>query len=346
MVLNGILYLPDYANSRILGFTTFPTTNNASAAFALGQPGLTTNAVGTGAGQMTRPQSVKAGNGKLLVSDYGNSRVLIWNTPPTTSGAPADVVVGQAGFGTDTKATTRTGLSAPESIEVAAGKLIVADSNNNRVLIWNSIPTTNGAPADLVLGQGDFTHGKQNDDNQDGTADLAPTARTMNYPCGLWSDGTRLIVCDSRNNRILLWTSFPTSNFQPANLVIGQNDFAHNAFNDDAQTGTNGSAPTSRTLRFPYFIASNGTQLYVGDTGNHRILIWDAIPASNFSPANRLLGQTDFTHGQANDDNQDGVADATPSARTMAGTGGLYLFGTKLLASDYSNSRCLIFDLP
>jgi hypothetical protein len=107
MVLNGILYLPDYANSRILGFTTFPTTNNASAAFALGQPGLTTNAVGTGAGQMTRPQSVKAGNGKLLVSDYGNSRVLIWNTPPTTSGAPADVVVGQAGFGTDTKATTR-----------------------------------------------------------------------------------------------------------------------------------------------------------------------------------------------------------------------------------------------
>jgi len=30
---------------------------------------------------------------------------------------------------------------------------MVADTQNNRVLIWNSIPTQNNQPADLVLGQ-------------------------------------------------------------------------------------------------------------------------------------------------------------------------------------------------
>ena len=38
---------------------------------------------------------------------------------------------------------------------------MVADTDNNRVLIWNSIPTTNGANADLVLGQDNFTTVRQ-----------------------------------------------------------------------------------------------------------------------------------------------------------------------------------------
>lgn len=346
LFLNGILYLADYGNNRILGFNGIPTASNASAAFVLGQADFATTAQGAAANQLKGPQSIKAYGGKFFVSDYGNSRVLIWNTPPTSTAVPADVVLGQAGFGTNDPATTRTGLKFPESIEVVNGKLIVGDSGNSRVLIWNTIPTTSGAPADLVLGQGDFTHGKQNDDNQDGNEDATPTARTMNYPCGIWSDGTRLIVCDSSNNRVLVWNTFPTSSFQPADRVLGQGDFTHKAFNDDAQAGTNGTAPTARTLNFPYFITSNGTQLYVGDAGNNRVLIYDNLPTTNFAPANRVLGQNDFIHGTQNDDNQDGVADAAPSARTFWGIGGLHLAGTKLLVSSYSNQRCLVFDNP
>ena len=38
-----------------------------------------------------------------------------------------------------------------------ASSVVVADTNHNRVLIWNRIPTINNQPADVVVGQPDFT---------------------------------------------------------------------------------------------------------------------------------------------------------------------------------------------
>ena len=228
-------------------------------------------------------------------------------------------------------------------MEAVGGKLIVADSNNNRVLIWNTIPTTNGAPADVVLGQGDFTHNTANDDNQDGVADAAPTARTLYYPSGIWSDGTRLIVADGNNNRILIWNTFPTSNFAPADVVLGQGDFTHSTHNDDNQDGVADATPTARTLYYPYFLDSNGTQLFVTDSDNNRVLIWNSIPTVSFTPANGVLGQGDFTHNAANDDNQDGVADAAPTARTLFFPAGVHIFGKTLIIADYDNYRYLIY---
>ena len=34
--------------------------------------------------------------------------------------------------------------------------MYVADLGQNRVLVWNNIPTTNGAAADLAIGQPDL----------------------------------------------------------------------------------------------------------------------------------------------------------------------------------------------
>ena len=36
-------------------------------------------------------------------------------------------------------------------------KVYVVDQGNNRVLIWNSLPRDTGQPADVVIGQKDFT---------------------------------------------------------------------------------------------------------------------------------------------------------------------------------------------
>ena len=47
------------------------------------------------------------------------------------------------------------------SAYASAGRLYVADFNNNRVLVWSSIPTTNVA-ATAVLGQPDMTTGTSN----------------------------------------------------------------------------------------------------------------------------------------------------------------------------------------
>jgi len=340
---NGILYIPDYGNNRVLGFNGVPASNNASADFVLGQPDFTTTTPNKGANQMYGPETVKGYNGKVFVNEYTNNRVLIWNSVPTTTAQPADVVVGQTGFGLSVADCSQTGINGPESIETVGGKLIVADSQNNRVLIWNTIPTTHGAPADVVLGQGDFTHNASNDNNQDGTADAAPTARTLDYPTGIWSDGTRLIVVDSDNHRILIWNTFPTASFTPADVVLGQANFTNNTENDDNQDGIADAAPTARTLDYPYFLGSNGTQLFVTDSDNNRVLIWNNIPTANFTPANGVLGQGDFTHNTRNDDNQDGTTDVAPTARTLYYPSGIHVFGKSLILTDNSNNRYLIF---
>jgi len=84
----------------------------------------------------------------------------------------------------------------PSALDSNGFQLVVADSNDIRVLIWNSIPTTNFTPAAAVLGQSDFTHNAYNDDNQNGTPDSTPSARTLRYPSGVYIYGTELFVTD------------------------------------------------------------------------------------------------------------------------------------------------------
>jgi hypothetical protein len=136
------------------------------------------------------------------MTDFGDSRVLIWNKLPTQTNTAANVVVGQTNLTSNDSATTQSGLDHPEAgLFVANGQLFISDRNNNRIMIWNSIPTSNGADADLVLGQPDFT------------SKVAATTQTnLHEPEGIWSDGTRLVVADESNNRVLIWNSIPTTN--------------------------------------------------------------------------------------------------------------------------------------
>jgi len=73
-------------------------------------------------------------------------------------------------------------------------QLAVADNDNNRVLIWSRMPTASFQPADVVLGQGDFTRFQYNDTDQDGVANATPSAYTTSHPTGLLFHGNRLVV--------------------------------------------------------------------------------------------------------------------------------------------------------
>lgn len=332
IVHSGMLYLHDYRNNRVLGFFSVPTTNDASADFVLGQADFVSTTSGDLADEMDRPQTVRVDNGRMLIDEFGNNRVLIWDTVPTATAVPADFVVGQPGFGSSGSACSQSELNSPESIETVNGKLIVTDTDNSRVMIWNTIPTSDGVPADIVLGQNTFTTCTNNDDDQDGNTDAGPTARTLSYPAGAWSDGTRLIVADSDNNRVLIWNTFPTSNFTPADVVVGQSDMT-----------SDGPGLSDQDLDSPYHMTANGTQLFVCDNDNNRVLIWNSIPTTNYAPADIVLGQSDFVHGTSNDDNQDDVDDGQPSARTLDSPAGVYAYDNKLIVSDTGNSRYLIF---
>ena len=194
-----------------------------------------------------------------------------------------------------------------------------------------------------MLGQSDFTHCDENDDDQNGTAEAAPTARTLSSPTGLWTDGNRLVVTDRSNNRVLIWSDFPTSNFQPADLVLGQSGFTHNARNDDDQDGVRDSEPSARTLELPSEVDSNGAQLAIADQINSRVLVWNRFPTSSFEPADVVLGQGDFNHERRNDDDQNGTSDATPTARTLNLPSDVKFISQGLLVSDSRNHRMLIY---
>jgi len=313
-VANGRLYLPDYANNRVLGFDSVPTSNGASADFVLGQTDFTSSGSATTQAGMYEPVSVRYGAGKLFVGEDSNNRVLIYNTPPTSTGAAPNVVVGQPDFTTGVASCTASGLATPATVTVAGSKLIVGDAANSRVLIFNSIPTSNGAAADVVLGQTDFTHCSA---NGGGTV----SASGLTFSDDVWSDGTRLIVADADNNRVLIWNHIPTANDTPADVVVGQPDMTSSA---------SGVGPAS--MAGPDFIASNGVQLFVGDHGNNRVLVFNSIPTANGASADVVLGQPDFTSSGPG-----------TTASTFAGPYGLLVTSDSLIVADSNNDRYLVF---
>ncbi|SOC08498.1 hypothetical protein SAMN05877962_10945 [Alloalcanivorax xenomutans] len=323
---SGALFISDTDNYRVLGYHALPTVNTAAADFVLGQPDFTSSEPG----ELSRPEEVSITGGKMVVADGDGNSVLIYNTVPTSGGAEPDVVVGQADFDSQDDTCDATHLNGPEAATFTVdGKLVVADSGHNRVLIWNALPTTHGQPADLVLGQPDFTRCAPDEDNPGGGSVLH-SARAFDYPTGLWTDGQRLAMVDNDNNRVLIWNTFPTSHFQPADIVLGQEDFTSATDSVD-------------TLDTPYGIDSNGEQLAVADSRNHRVLIWNSFPSSHFQQADIVLGQSDFAHNQANDDDQDGEDDGAASARVLNFPAGVYFHQDKLLVSEIGNNRVLVF---
>jgi hypothetical protein len=50
----------------------------------------------------------------------------------------------------------------------------------------------------------------------------------FNHPSGIASDGSRLLLADRNNNRVLVWNRLPAAN-DPPDLVLGQPDFSTNS---------------------------------------------------------------------------------------------------------------------
>lgn len=317
------LFVADTANNRILAYTSSSMASGAAADFVLGQADSASSDGKTSRQGMALPSSVFIGNGRLVVADSGNNRVLIWNSIPAQAGTAPDVVVGQADFATGASGTTQARLAFPTSAIIANNRLLVADQNNNRVLIWNSVPTVNGAAADLVLGQKNFT-----------TRIADDAADEMSRPASLWSDGFRLLVSDSGNHRVLYWSLLPGESSEEATYVIGQSDF------NRSSAGTAASG-----LRTPFGVTSDGTRIYVADSGNNRVLEFGSFPIANGVSATYVYGQgeTSFAAAIANDDDQDGQVDDTPSARTLSGPSGVFVYSGVLYVSDRNNNRLMLF---
>lgn len=181
---------------------------------------------------------------------------------------------------------------APRGVYIIGGKLLVSDTAQNRVFIYNSIPQDEYAIPDVILGQSAKEDTGRN-------ADGKITASTLFYPSGLWSDGKRIIVSDAWNHRVLIWNAWPSQDGQPADIVIGQKDFQSNEPNIEGIH----QSPSSQSLYWPYGVYSDGEQLWVADTGNRRVLYYENIPTTSFTKASAVIGKPSFEERDYNHEN-------------------------------------------
>ncbi len=262
-------------------------------------------------------------NGKLFVSDTGQNRVFIWNEIPKSEYATPDVILGQQELvdtgrnsGGDADATT---LMYPSGLWSDGNKLVVADAWNHRVLIWNSLPSKNGQPADIVLGQPDF---KGNLPNFKGIG-KPPSARTLNWPYGVFSDGQSLWIADTGNRRVLYFKEFPNQNFAPADDVIGKSSFEERDYENNQAI-------------WPYSVKiSPRGEMAITDTQYYRVLIWNNWRDGLSKEADIIIGQEDF---DANGQNQYKLF---PDANTLNWCYDTCFYKKGLWVADTGNSRIL-----
>jgi uncharacterized protein (TIGR03437 family) len=246
--------------------------------------------------------------GNLFVSDYGNNRVLRFPVGVLTPGntlPAADIAIGQSSLTSNTVASTCNSalvkgcLYLPTAMTVdSQGNLYIAD-NFGRIQYFTGPFQASGQSSSRILG----------------VCEAVPpvTAADCNATggnkygvgtAGLFSDGSHLFVADGAHNRIAEydvpsnWPAGPNPGDAPGTkqdsppimAVFGQADFSGSKANKGQPE------PDATTFSVPRGGAFNGTEMWVADTSNHRVLGFSTLG----SPANHLVGQLDYPFFQPN----------------------------------------------
>ena len=313
---------------------------------------------------------------RVYVADGFNHRVLGWrNEAALRNGAPADLVIGQPDFESylchgGGGPTASTLCSVTQLAVDGAGNLYVADPESNRVLEYDS-PFTTDAVADRVFGQGGSFTG-----TDDCFLSDFETPDYFCHPWGVAVDHAGgLYIADPINNCRLLYYATPlvagtvprilrspdgcglgTGFTDPLFLTV---DAAGNLWVTDT-TGvyefdrplatdllpdrifgltTLACAPGVDDLCRPAMVAIDGAgTVYLADTGNNRVLVYDAPLATDIVP-DRVIGQPDFASTACN---AGGL-----SAQSLCGPWGLALDGDgDLWVAEESNNRVLEIPSP
>jgi len=346
--------------------------NGQSARMTIGQPTFPAQRPGASSTVLGAAGGVAYAGNMLFVADSNrigptplNNRVVIYKnisekfpsptdqlalgprcavcTADPTAPRPADVVVGQPDFTTILSNVTQNGMRLPTAIASDGKILVVADTDNNRVLIWNNIPASNGANADIELGQDDFNTVRQ---------PIVTDNKSFRGPQGAWLQNGRLFVADTQNHRVMIWNSVPTQNNQPADIVLGVPDFNTNP---DVTIGGPSETPTSSNLLNPVSVSSDGVRLFVADLGHNRVVIWNDINSlSTNRPFDVVVGQPDTVSSNGNNSSALCAPNGTDANNNPTyplrceGTLNFPRFalsdGTRLFVADGGNNRVLVWN--
>lgn len=296
---NGrLLAVADRFNNRVLIWNGLPATNQEPADLVVGQKDLSSGTPALTAEGLRGPTGVWLdSNDGLWVADTGNDRVLYYG-PVTQNGQAARIVLGQSDFTSNLQGgrpldpfASPTSMRAPVSVMTDGSRLIVTDLGLHRVLIWNNIPSSNTAPADVAVGQPDLHTSVSNNsprlcepfnpDETDATLRIFPArcGATLSLPRYALSDGQRLFVADGGNDRVLVFHTIPATSGAKAETVLGQLD---EFLNQSSDSGAPERVASTDSFKTPTGLAWDGTNLYVSDSFNRRVVVY--TPGDFFLP--------------------------------------------------------------
>lgn len=263
-----------------------------------------------GALSFNHPSGIASDGTRFLLCDRFNNRILIWNSLPIKWNDLPDLVLGQRNFTSNNPDTTKGGLNFPGNVSIALnGKVVVADSYNDRILIWNDFPTQNGQAANVLIS----------------LPQISPFSDRYEWPWGVWTDGNKLIATATRGGAILFWNTMPTYDNQPPSYSIKLPQFGtlrnistdgssflfvsdHNAKISGNRSGTFfwNSFPTVENQPYDFFrdewikgIKLPNGKLVAG--GASSIYIWNEMPTSAAQNPNLTLRNNYYKNGDGPD---------------------------------------------
>ena len=219
----------------------------------------------------------------------------------------------------------KTTLFGPRGVCVLPDRkgLWVCDTGHHRILGWKNFPLIDNAPADLVIGQKDFYSEGRNGKRK-------PEGNTVNVPTGITLFRNGLAVADAWNHRVLIWNEIPLENNQPADFVLGQHSFS------EINQNQGKDIPTASSLNWPYGVFAHNNILFVADSKNRRVLMWENSIEENAQPADVVLGQSSFEDDGDN-------AGKSANSMSMRWPHGVWA-GDKLFISDAGNNRVMVWN--
>lgn len=292
-------------------------------------------------------------SGHLYVSDRKNNRVLGWRRAAAlSSGQPADLVIGQGDFlshqcnrGHGRASVAADGLCNPQGLAVdGSGNLYIADSGNNRVLEYLDLFAPGGGTPGKPGSAGDTTADRVYGQPNFESSQWGGGAERLFLPSGVAVDRNgNLYIADTNNNRVLAYrqpAARPDLRRAPgsarADKVFGQGgrfdgDRCNSGFDREP-------SPSAKSLCFPAALAVDTSgNLYVADTGNSRVLKYNAPLADDGDTiADAVFGQvaaTNFATGQCR---SSATGLCRPEGVVVDNSGDLYV-------ADTGNNRVLEF---
>lgn len=253
-----------------------------------------------------------ASNGKnLVVCDRFNNRVLIWNSAPTQWDTHPDIVIGQHNFSNNNPGTEKDQLNWPGNVSVGSnGVMAIADTENNRILLWKTFPQVSGESADVSIY----------------LPILTPKGSMLRYgwPWGVWTDGVKLAVVATHGAAILFWNSIPIQDNQPPDYILTNVQFGtprnissdgetyffvgdHNAkVKNNAGTFFWNSYPKTENTPYDFYRDEwiKGTHLSNGNiiaSGLQHIYVWKAVPKKENDTPDYSLTPTYYQNGDGVD---------------------------------------------